>query len=426
MNPPSRCVPAITRLQLQNFRSYDRADLRFDGRIVVLTGPNGAGKTNLLEALSFLAPGRGMRRAALGEVQRVNGAVPSAAGEAASAHQAAGEAASAHQAAGEAASAHQAAGEAASAHQAASPWAVAATIDTGAGPVTVGTGLEREDGVERRVLRIDGAARRGQSALSELLTVAWLTPAMDRLFVEGASGRRRFLDRLVQGRDPQHAGRIGAYEHAMRERARLLREGRADARWLDALEDTMARQAVATAAARRALCDQLAHAVALGVGPFPAADLTLDGELERALDGQPALALEETFRGVLAAQRALDAETGTTTRGPHRTDLKVRHRAKAAPAERCSTGEQKALLVALQLAYARLLHATAGVPPVLLLDEIAAHLDEARRAALFDELRALSGQAWLTGTDPVLFRPLGAAAEWLSVAESTLRQGEIP
>jgi DNA replication and repair protein RecF len=403
VNPPSRCVPAITRLQLQNFRSYDSADLRFDGRIVVLTGPNGAGKTNLLEALSFLAPGRGLRRAALGEVQRVNGAAaPSAAAAGASAH-----------------------ADSPSAHPGA-PWAVAATIDTGTGPVTVGTGLERDDGAERRVLRIDGAPRRGQSALSELLTVAWLTPAMDRLFVEGASGRRRFLDRLVQGRDPQHAGRIGAYEHAMRERARLLREGRADARWLDALEDTMARHAVATAAARRALCDQLAHAVALGVGPFPAADLALDGELEQALDRQPALALEEAFRGVLAAQRALDAETGTTTRGVHRTDLKVRHRAKAAPAERCSTGEQKALLIALQLAYARLLHATAGVPPVLLLDEIAAHLDEVRRAALFDELRALSGQAWLTGTDPVLFRPLGPAAEWLSVAESALFQGEIP
>ncbi|HUA51486.1 MAG TPA: DNA replication/repair protein RecF [Candidatus Sulfotelmatobacter sp.] len=400
MNPPSRCVPAITRLQLQNFRSYDAADLRFDGRIVVLTGPNGAGKTNLLEALSFLAPGRGLRRAALGEVQRVNGAA--AAGASA-----------------------RDSGAIAEVHQD-PPWAVAATVDTGTGPVMVGTGLEREDGVERRALRIDGAPRRGQSALSELLTVAWLTPAMDRLFVEGASGRRRFLDRLVQGRDPHHAGRLGAYEHAMRERARLLREGRADARWLDALEDTMARHAVATAAARRALCDQLAHAVALGVGPFPAADVTLDGELEQALDRQPALALEETFRGVLAAQRALDAETGTTTRGVHRTDLKVRHRAKAAPAERCSTGEQKALLVALQLAYARLLHATTGVPPVLLLDEIAAHLDEVRRTALFDELRALSGQAWLTGTDPVLFRPLGAAAEWLSVAESALFQGEIP
>ena len=396
VNPPSRCVPAITRLQLQNFRSYDAADLRFDGRIVVLTGPNGAGKTNLLEALSFLAPGRGLRRAALGEVQRVNGAAP------------------------DDAPGHQ------NPNQPNPDWAVAATIDTGTGPVTIGTGLEREDGVERRALRIDGAPRRGQSALSELLTVAWLTPAMDRLFVEGASGRRRFLDRLVQGRDPHHAGRLGAYEHAMRERARLLREGRADARWLDALEDTMARHAVATAAARRALCDQLAHAVALGVGPFPAADVTLDGELEQALDRQPALALEEAFRGVLAAQRALDAETGTTTRGVHRTDLKVRHRAKAAPAERCSTGEQKALLVALQLAYARLLHATTGVPPVLLLDEIAAHLDEARRTALFDELRALSGQAWLTGTDPVLFRPLGAAAEWLSVAESALFQGEIP
>ncbi len=395
MNSAPRCTPAITRLQLQNFRSYASADLRFDGRIVVLTGANGAGKTNLLEALSFLAPGRGLRRAALGEVQRINGAAPGP-------------------------------------DRGHATWAVAATVATATRQVTVGTGLERVAKgagaalAERRALRIDGAPQRGQGALSELLTVAWLTPAMDRLFIEGASGRRRFFDRLVQGHDPQHAGRLGAYEHAMRERARLLREGRADAAWLDALEDTMARHAVATAAARRALCDQLAQAVALGVGPFPAADLALDGELEQALDHEPALALEERFRGVLAAQRAVDADSGTTTRGVHRTDLKVRHRLKDAPAERCSTGEQKALLVALQLAYARLIHATTGASPVLLLDEIAAHLDETRRAALFEELRALAGQAWLTGTDPVLFRPLGPAAEWLAVAESSLAQGEIP
>ncbi len=395
MNRPSRCIPAITRLQLQNFRSYASADLRFDGRIVVLTGPNGAGKTNLLEALSFLAPGRGLRRAPLGEVQRANGI------------------------------------DAAAAAAPTAGWAVAATIETATGPVTVGTGLERAAApvaaaVERRSVRIDGAPRRTQSALSELLTVAWLTPAMDRLFTDGASGRRRFLDRLVQGHDADHAGRLGAYEHAMRERARLLREGRADLAWLDALEDTMARHAVALAAARRALTDQLAVAVALGVGPFPAADLALDGELEQALEHQPALALEEQFRAVLAAQRALDADTGTTGRGIHRTDLKVRHRGRNAPAERCSTGEQKALLIALQLAYARLLHGTSGAPPVLLLDEIAAHLDETRRSALFEELRALSGQAWLTGTDPVLFRPLGAAAQWLAATDSSLSEDEIP
>jgi DNA replication and repair protein RecF len=196
--------------------------------------------------------------------------------------------------------------------------------------------------------------------------------------------------------------------------------------WLDALEDTMARHAVAIAAARRALRDQLAEAVERGIGPFPAADLGLVGELEQALGQAPALAVEDGFRATLKAQRAIDGEAGTTTRGVHRTDLEVRHRAKDAPAARCSTGEQKALLIALQLANARLLHATTGAAPVLLLDEVAAHLDETRRAALFEELRALSGQAWLTGTDPVLFRPLGSAAEWLSVAESALFQGEIP
>ncbi len=170
---------------------------------------------------------------------------------------------------------------------------------------------------------------------------------------------------------------------------------------------------------------QLAEAIARGIGPFPAADLRLDGELERALDAEPALAVEDRFRATLASQRPVDAEAGTTTRGVHRTDLKVRHRAKDVPAERCSTGEQKALLIAIQLGNARLLHATTGAAPLLLLDEVAAHLDELRREALFAEIQALSGQAWLTGTDPVLFQPLAAAAEWISVAESALFRGEI-
>jgi DNA replication and repair protein RecF len=376
VNLPPRCTPAVTRLQLQNFRSYASADLRLAGGMVVLTGPNGAGKTNLLEAVSFLAPGRGLRRAPLGEVARVNGGTEP------------------------------------------HPWAVSATLETAGGPVQVGTGLDRQDGAERRVLRIDGAPQRGQARLGELLAVAWLTPPMDRLFLEGASGRRRFFDRLVQGHDPSHATRLGAYEHAMRERARLLRDGRPEPAWLDALEDTMAREAVATAAARRALRDQLAQAVDGGIGPFPAADLALEGEVEDALDDQPALAVEDGVRATLKTQRAIDAEAGTTTRGVHRTDLKVRHRPKDAPAERCSTGEQKALLIALVLANARLLHATTGTAPVLLLDEIAAHLDAARREALFDELKALAGQAWLTGTEAAPFGPLKGAAQWVQVTES--------
>ncbi len=196
----------------------------------------------------------------------------------------------------------------------------------------------------------------------------------------------------------------------------------------------MAREAVATAAARRALRDQLAQAVDHGIGPFPAADLALDGEVEHALDDKPALAVEDGFRATLKTQRAIDAEAGTTTRGVHRTDLKVRHRPKGVPAERCSTGEQKALLIALVLANARLLHATTGTAPVLLLDEIAAHLDETRRLALFDELKALAGQAWLTGTEAAPFAPLKGCAQWVQVAESEAENsagtdlvlGEIP
>lgn len=365
---------SVTRLRISNFRSYTAASFDGDGRPVVLTGPNGAGKTNLLEAVSYLGPGRGLRQARLVDVDRRGGA-----------------------------------GE----------WAVAATLSGPAGPVDIGTG--RDPATPRRVVRVNGAPAAGQGALADYVSIVWLTPQMDRLFLEGASARRRFLDRLVFGFDAQHARRVGAYEHAMRERARLLKGGRRDDLWLAALEETMASQGVAIAAARREVAGRLARVCADGAGPFPGADISVTGAVQDWLDEGPALAAEDRMREQLAARRGTDAAAGRTGVGPHRSDLAVRHVAKDMPAELCSTGEQKALLIALVLAHARLQAAERGVAPLLLLDEIAAHLDAGKRGALFEEILTLGAQAWLTGTDRRLFGELGGDAQFYSVADANLR-----
>jgi len=357
---------------------------------VVLTGENGAGKTNLLEAVSFLVPGTGLRGARLSDVAR------------------------------------RAPGDPLDAEP--RPWAVAAIIEAGDGPVDIGTGLAPDGAAgaqARRTVRIDGETARGQAALGERLTALWLTPDMQRLFGDGPSARRRFLDRLVFAYDPAHSGRVKGYENAMRERARLLRQAeatgrRADPAWLAALESTMVERGVAVAAARAELVARLNPACALGVGPFPAARLSLAGELEDWLTAMPAVEAEDRYRAALAGGRARDAETGTTGCGPHRSDLEVLHLGRNAPAAQCSTGEQKALLISIVLADARLQTLEAGRVPLLLLDEVAAHLDGARRAALFEEIAALGAQAWLTGTDAAVFAPLGAAAQFFTVAEATI------
>ncbi|HEX2117304.1 MAG TPA: DNA replication and repair protein RecF, partial [Alphaproteobacteria bacterium] len=259
-----------------------------------------------------------------------------------------------------------------------------------------------------------------QKDLSALLSIVWVTPEMDRLFMEGPSARRRFLDRLVFGFDPEHAGRVAAYEHVMRERARLLAEGSTDTAWLDALEDGMARHGTAVAVARAQTVARLDHAAAEGVGPFPAAQAAMSGELDQWLAEMPALAAEDRLRETLRAGRAHDAQIGGAIAGPHRADLAVRFVAKNRPAHECSTGEQKALLLSLILAVARELCHERGEPPVLLLDEVVAHLDGARRAALFDELSALGVQAWLTGTDDELFAGLRGRAQFFRVLDATL------
>jgi DNA replication and repair protein RecF len=378
--PPRFGPVGVSRLALTDFRNYRTARLDLAAGPVVLTGPNGAGKTNLLEAVSVLSPGRGLRNARLVDFDR-----------------------------------RPAEGEAETG------WAVAATIETRRGAVRVGTGRDPAGG-ERRVVRIDGENTRGQAALGEVIGVTWLTPQMDRLFIEGPSARRRFLDRLVLGLDPAHAARVSSYEHAMRERSRLLRDGPNDPAWLAAIEETMAAQGVAVAAARRDAVERLDEACTAAEGPFPRARLSLQGTVEGWLDELPALGAEDRFRAALKDGRIADAAAGGATVGPHRSDLMVAHAEKGIPAETMSTGEQKALLISIVLAHAKLQRQTRGEPPLLLLDEVAAHLDAARREALLTTLLDLESQVWLTGTDATIFAPLRQAARFLSVSDGTLSE----
>lgn len=381
---PAECALWLARLSVSSFRNYAGAELCVDSRPVVLCGPNGAGKTNLLEAVSYLAPGRGLRRARLAEVAR------------------------------------RAPGGANTAGAAPGSWAVAATVMTPEGPRDIGTG--RDPGAdggtsvrERRLVRIDGAPARSQQSLGEVVAMVWLTPQMDDLFREGAAGRRRFFDRLVYGLDPAHARRVASYEQAMRERTRLLKAGRMDDAWLGALEEAMACHGVAIAAARRDMVARLSAVCAAAPGPFPVAGLALAGEVEAWLDDRTALAAEEELRRCLGARRAQDTHSGGASLGPHRSDLEVTHLDAGQPAGLCSTGEQKALLISIVLAHARLLALHRGTAPLMLLDEVAAHLDATRLGALFQEILALGTQAWLTGTDISLFAPLDEAAQFFQV-----------
>jgi DNA replication and repair protein RecF len=375
----------VTRLALTDFRNYRDARLTLGPEPIVLTGPNGAGKTNLLEALSFLAPGRGLRGAKLTEIDRRLGPGCEPPGSA---------------------------------------WAVAAVVATRRGALRVGTGRDRTVS-ERRVVRIDGEPARGQAALGERLGIVWLTPPMDRLFLEGPSGRRRFLDRLVLALDPAHASRVAAYEQALRERSHLLRDGPADPAWLAALEQVMAEQGVAVAAGRREAVRRLDRACAEAEGPFPRARLALVGTVENWLGEIPALAAEARLAAALKANRQSDGQAGGAAIGPHRSDLAVTLAEKEIAAEFASTGEQKALLIAILLAHAALQREMRGEPPLLLLDEIAAHLDASRRAALFAALLRLDSQAWLTGTDAALFAPLRGHAQFLSVQDGSLSPTSI-
>ncbi|MCA3255365.1 MAG: DNA replication/repair protein RecF [Alphaproteobacteria bacterium] len=372
--PPTPPPAWVARVAIRDFRSYMEGTVSAGPGPVVVTGENGAGKTNLLEAISLLSPGRGLRGVALSDLARSGGP---------------------------------------------GHWAVAATVDSG-GAVEIGTGTTAT-AAERRQVRVNGAAA-AVASLAEWLSVLWLTPAMDRLFSEGATGRRRFLDRLTLALHPGHAGQAARYDAAMRARNRLLAEERqADPAWLAALERQMADHGAAIAEARRDTVQALAEALArVPAGPFARARVRVDGWAEDALEasgtGDVADALADEFR----RRRSQDAAAGRATLGPHRTDLLVVHADKEMPAERCSTGEQKALLLGLVLAHAGLVGVRRGKAPVLLLDEVAAHLDAGRREALFDRLAGTGAQVWMTGTDRSLFAGLDGAATFVSVAQGAL------
>ncbi len=369
----------VHRLTLTNFRNYRAATLEADLRPIVLYGPNGAGKTNLIEAISFLAPGRGLRRATLEEVAF---------------------------------------------HEGDGSWAVAAEVEGALGLATLGTGVERapEDGASvQRKYRIDREPVASAAAFADHLRVVWLVPAMDSLFVGAPSERRRFLDRLALAVDAEHSSRVNALERALRSRNRLLEEARPDPHWLDAVEHETAELAVAVAGLRAEALHRLESVLASRQGSdFPPVEIALDGWMEKLLPTHPAIEIEERYRAVLRDNRGRDAAAGRTLDGPHLTDLLVVYRQKGIAAADASTGEQKALLIGLILAHARLITEMTGSTPVLLLDEVVAHLDPARRAALHVELAELGAQVWMTGADPALFAEIKDDAAMIEVNSGRL------
>jgi DNA replication and repair protein RecF len=377
--PDCRSLMSVRRLTLNNFRNYHAASLETGAKTIVLVGPNGAGKTNLIEAISFFAPGRGLRRANLDEVAFSEGD---------------------------------------------GSWAVAAEIEGALGLATLGTGIERplEDGATvLRKCRIDREPVGSAAAFADHLRVVWLVPAMDTLFVGAPSERRRFLDRLALAVDAEHGSRVNALERSLRSRNRLLEEARPDTHWLDAVEHETAELAVAVAGQRVETVQRLDGVLASRKGSaFPPAEIALDGWMEKLIPEHPAIEIEERYRAVLRDNRVRDAAAGRTSDGPHLTDLKVTYAHKGIAAADSSTGEQKALLIGLVLAHGRLIAEMTGFAPILLLDEIVAHLDPARRAALHVELAQLGGQVWMTGADPALFAEVGDDAMIVEVASGRL------
>ena len=348
---------SLTRLELTDFRNHASMSLRPEAPFIALFGANGAGKTNVLEAISLLVPGRGLRRAALEEMPRCGGK---------------------------------------------GGFTITAEIDD----VTLGTGVEAHAPARRKV-RINGA-NATINGLAEWLSVVWLTPSMDRLFTEGAATRRRFLDRLVLALEPMHARNSSRFEKAMQQRNRLLTDyAAADPVWLDALEAQMAESGAAIGDARqRTMAGLISQLADVSAYPFAVPDIELAFDTPRS---------EPEMRSLWRRDRRRDAGAGRTLIGPHRADLVVHNRANNHAADRCSTGEQKALLLSLILAHAALVASQRGAPPILLLDEVAAHLDPARRAALFARLAETGAQVWMTGTEPALFDGIGPIAELVGI-----------
>jgi DNA replication and repair protein RecF len=364
----------VTRLLLQDFRNHAALDLAPSRRRVALVGENGAGKTNILEALSLFAPGRGLRRADLTELSRQPGR---------------------------------------------GSFAASITLETAYGEHRLGTGLDRlPDARQSRICRIDGASAASPAAFAEFVRVVWLTPDLDALFRGAPGERRRFLDRLVLAVDAEHAARVAALERSLRSRNRVLEEDFGAERWLEAIERELAELAIAVSSARRETVQRLqalVRATKDDASPFPFALLSIEGEIDDLVASWPAVDAEDRYRAMLRDARARDRAAGRTLVGPQASDLAVRHGPKDIPAGMASTGEQKALLVGLVLAHARLVETMSGIAPLVLLDEVAAHLDPRRRRGLFEAIDALGGQIWLTGADPALFAELGASADLLYV-----------
>jgi DNA replication and repair protein RecF len=367
---PSR----IHRLTLTHFRNYRSASLETRADVVVLAGPNGAGKTNCIEAISFLSPGRGLRRANLEDVAD---------------------------------------------NQGDGSWAVSAEVEGALGLATLGTGIDApvaDSSVSRRC-RIDREPVASATAFGDHLRMVWLTPTMDGLFLGPASERRRFFDRLVLAIDSEHSARVSALDRSLRSRNRLLEVRNYDDHWCDAIERETAELAVAVAAMRGQTAVRLAAMLRArgAASAFPAAEIALDGWMENALMSEPATAVEDRYRQILRENRPRDAIAGRTLNGAHLTDLEVVYAPKNMPARDASTGEQKALLIGLVLAHAELVAEMTGITPLLLLDEVVAHLDPGRRIALFAELSKLGAQVWMTGADPAAFAEIGAQGEVFSV-----------
>jgi DNA replication and repair protein RecF len=371
-------TPRVKRLILSDFRSYAALDARFEADTVAFVGENGAGKTNLIEALSLFAPGRGLRRAEMSECARAGGA---------------------------------------------GGFSAAIEVEEAGETRRMGLGLESGPNGPQRVFRIDRAPVASARAFSDHLRFVWLTPAMDPLLSGPASERRKFLDRLVLAIDPGHGARVGQFERALRGRNRLLEEGGRNGAWLDAVEREAAELGVAIAAARAECVGRLAGAILAAReedSPFPWAGLALMGEVEAMLAEGPAIEAEERYRALLRGARARDAAAGRTLTGPHVADLAVTHGPKGMPAAQASTGEQKALLVGVVLAHARLVADLSGIAPIALMDEIAAHFDPRRREALFSALAAVGGQTFLTSADPAAVATL--AGQRFEVAGGVVRR----
>jgi DNA replication and repair protein RecF len=368
-------ISRIRRLSLTHFRSYRAASLRTQGDVVVLVGANGAGKTNCLEAISFLSPGRGLRRATLDDVAD---------------------------------------------NQGDGSWAVSAEVEGALGLATLGTGIEGRSAngtATGRRARIDREPVPSTAAFGDHLRMVWLTPSMDSLFMGAASERRRFFDRLVLAIDSEHSSRVSALDRSLRSRNRLLEDRNFDPHWCEAIERETAELAVAVAAQRGQTLQRLSATLAArgSASAFPSAVIALDGWMENALMSESATTVEDRYREILRDNRARDAAAGRTLDGPHLTDLQVVYAPKAMPAKDASTGEQKALLIGLVLAHASLVAEMTGITPLLLLDEVVAHLDPGRRAALFGELARLGAQVWMTGADPAAFAEVGPQAEIFNV-----------